>query len=190
VFTCGERIVDAAAELVLYAGGSGHPPWCASRSMQRAAAGRTVPVSQSIPTAALLGLRRNVHAGESSGPEGVRDAIELLGVDRIDSRQCERFETPGWFGGWSIVRFPSASPTSIDARCHPASRRVHDRSPAPRLVAVSTSTPMIRYCWSPALCRRVRVFTCLLAVGLRPSVSGTQFDRSSFANADVKARLI
>jgi adenosine deaminase len=29
-------------------------------------------------------LRRTVHAGESSGPEGVRDAIELLGADRID----------------------------------------------------------------------------------------------------------
>jgi hypothetical protein len=29
-------------------------------------------------------LKRTVHAGESSGPEGVRDAIELLGADRID----------------------------------------------------------------------------------------------------------
>lgn len=28
--------------------------------------------------------RRTVHAGESSGPEGVWDAIELLGADRID----------------------------------------------------------------------------------------------------------
>lgn len=30
------------------------------------------------------GLRRTVHAGESSGPEGVRDALDLLGADRID----------------------------------------------------------------------------------------------------------
>ena len=30
------------------------------------------------------GLRRTVHAGESSGPEGVRDAID--GADRIDHR--------------------------------------------------------------------------------------------------------
>jgi adenosine deaminase len=30
------------------------------------------------------GLRRTVQARESSGPEGVRDAIELLGADRID----------------------------------------------------------------------------------------------------------
>jgi adenosine deaminase len=30
------------------------------------------------------GLRRTAHAGESSGPEGVREAIELLGAERID----------------------------------------------------------------------------------------------------------
>jgi adenosine deaminase len=34
--------------------------------------------------AAGLGLGCTAHAGESSGPEGVRDAIELLGVSRID----------------------------------------------------------------------------------------------------------
>jgi adenosine deaminase len=31
-----------------------------------------------------VGLRRTVHAGESSGPEGVWDAVNLLGADRID----------------------------------------------------------------------------------------------------------
>lgn len=30
------------------------------------------------------GLRRTVHAGESSGPEGVRDALDLLHAERID----------------------------------------------------------------------------------------------------------
>ena len=34
--------------------------------------------------AARIGLGRTAHAGESSGAEGVRDAIELLGVSRID----------------------------------------------------------------------------------------------------------
>ncbi|MCU0261599.1 MAG: adenosine deaminase [Ilumatobacteraceae bacterium] len=34
--------------------------------------------------AGAAGLKRTVHAGESSGPEGVRDAIDLLGADRID----------------------------------------------------------------------------------------------------------
>lgn len=34
--------------------------------------------------AGLAGLKRTVHAGESSGPEGVLDAVHLLGADRID----------------------------------------------------------------------------------------------------------
>ena len=34
--------------------------------------------------AGRAGLRRCAHAGESSGPEGVREAVELLGAERID----------------------------------------------------------------------------------------------------------
>jgi adenosine deaminase len=34
--------------------------------------------------AAAAGFRRTAHAGESSGPEGIRDAIRLLDVERID----------------------------------------------------------------------------------------------------------
>jgi adenosine deaminase len=34
--------------------------------------------------ARAAGLHRTVHAGESSGPEGVRDALDLLGAERID----------------------------------------------------------------------------------------------------------
>jgi adenosine deaminase len=34
--------------------------------------------------AAAAGLRRCAHAGESSGPAGVREAVELLGAERID----------------------------------------------------------------------------------------------------------
>lgn len=34
--------------------------------------------------AARAGFGRTVHAGESSGPEGVRDALDLLGADRLD----------------------------------------------------------------------------------------------------------
>lgn len=50
-----------------------------------AAAGRTGPrFAEAFRRAAAAGLRRTVHAGESSGPEGIRDAIELLGADRID----------------------------------------------------------------------------------------------------------
>lgn len=50
-----------------------------------AAAGRTGPrFADAFRRAAAAGLKRTVHAGESSGPEGVRDAIDLLGADRID----------------------------------------------------------------------------------------------------------
>ena len=50
-----------------------------------ATAGRTGPrFADVFKRAAQDGLRRTVHAGESSGPEGVWDAIDLLGADRID----------------------------------------------------------------------------------------------------------
>jgi adenosine deaminase len=50
-----------------------------------ATAGRTgARFVQAFQRAGEAGLRRTVHAGESSGPEGVWDAVELLGADRID----------------------------------------------------------------------------------------------------------
>jgi adenosine deaminase len=50
-----------------------------------AAAGRTGPrFAETFRKAGAAGFKRTVHAGESSGPEGVRDAVELLGADRID----------------------------------------------------------------------------------------------------------
>lgn len=50
-----------------------------------AAAGRTGPrFAPAYADAARMGLGRTAHAGESSGAEGVRDAIELLGVSRVD----------------------------------------------------------------------------------------------------------
>ncbi len=50
-----------------------------------AAAGRTgARFADAFARAGAAGLRRTVHAGESSGPEGVRDAVLLLGADRID----------------------------------------------------------------------------------------------------------
>jgi adenosine deaminase len=50
-----------------------------------ATAGRTGPrFAEAFRIAADRGLRRAVHAGESSGPEGVRDALDLLSAQRID----------------------------------------------------------------------------------------------------------
>lgn len=50
-----------------------------------AASGRTGHrFAEAFAAAKSAGLHRTVHAGESSGPEGVWDAIELLGAERID----------------------------------------------------------------------------------------------------------
>jgi adenosine deaminase len=77
---------QAAAELVDALVALRHPRVVAlSIDGNEAAAGRTGPrFAEAFRRAGAAGLRRTVHAGESSGPEGVRDAIELLGADRID----------------------------------------------------------------------------------------------------------
>jgi adenosine deaminase len=50
-----------------------------------AAAGRTGPrFAEAFRTAKDRGLHRTVHAGESSGPDGVWDALEFLCAERID----------------------------------------------------------------------------------------------------------
>ncbi len=50
-----------------------------------AVAGRTgARFADAFRRAGEAGFGRTVHAGESSGPEGVRDAIDVLGADRID----------------------------------------------------------------------------------------------------------
>jgi len=77
---------DAAAELVDTLVALRHPRVVAlSIDGNEATAGRTGPrFAAAFRRAGAAGLRRTVHAGESSGPDGVRDAIELLGADRID----------------------------------------------------------------------------------------------------------
>jgi adenosine deaminase len=86
----------AAAELVDLLCTLRHPRVVAlSIDGNEAAAGRTGPrFADAFRRAAAAGLRRTVHAGESSGPEGVRDAIELLGADRID-HGVRAIEDPG-----------------------------------------------------------------------------------------------
>lgn len=77
---------DEAAGLIDALTGWRHPRIVAlSIDGNEAAAGRTGPrFAEAFARAGKAGLKRTVHAGESSGPEGVRDAIELLGADRID----------------------------------------------------------------------------------------------------------
>jgi adenosine deaminase len=77
---------DAATELVETLALMRHPRVVAlSVDGNEATAGRTGPkFADAFRRASAAGLRRTVHAGESSGPEGVWDAVELLGADRID----------------------------------------------------------------------------------------------------------
>ncbi|MGR4871115.1 adenosine deaminase [Variovorax sp. LARHSF232] len=86
----------AAAELVDALVALRHPRVVAlSIDGNEAAAGRTSSrFAEAFRRAGAAGLRRTVHAGESSGPEGVRDAIELLGADRID-HGVRAIEDPG-----------------------------------------------------------------------------------------------
>ena len=81
-----KQSADAAVELVEGLIAQRHPRVVAlSIDGDEANAGRTGPrFAEAFRRAGAHGLKRTVHAGESSGPQGVRDAIELLGADRID----------------------------------------------------------------------------------------------------------
>jgi adenosine deaminase len=77
---------DEAIELVDALRALRHPRVVAlSVDGNEATAGRTSPrFAEAFRRAGADGLRRTVHAGESSGPEGVWDAVNVLGADRID----------------------------------------------------------------------------------------------------------
>ena len=80
------QTADEATELVGLLAGWRHPRVVAlSVDGNEATAGRTGPrFADAFRRAGEAGLKRTVHAGESSGAEGVRDAVELLQADRID----------------------------------------------------------------------------------------------------------
>jgi adenosine deaminase len=75
-----------ALELVDWIEHKRHPRIVAlSIDGNEAAAGRTGPrFAEAFQKAADAGIHRTVHAGESSGPEGIRDALQFLRAERID----------------------------------------------------------------------------------------------------------
>lgn len=81
-----QQSAEEAMELVEMLGRLRHPRVVAlSVDGDEAAAGRTgARFADAFRRAGEFGLRRTVHAGESSGPEGVWDAVDRLGADRID----------------------------------------------------------------------------------------------------------
>jgi adenosine deaminase len=81
-----QQSASEALELVDWLLERRHPRLVAlSIDGNEAAAGRTGPrFAEAFTRAKDQGLHRTVHAGESSGPEGVRDALDCLHAERID----------------------------------------------------------------------------------------------------------
>ncbi|RZL93993.1 MAG: adenosine deaminase [Variovorax sp.] len=181
---------DAAAELVDTLVALQHPRVVAlSIDGNEAAAGRTGPrFAEAFRRAGAAGLRRTVHAGESSGPEGVRDAIELLGADRID-HGVRAVEDPELVGLLVDRQIPlGICPTSNLTLGVYRSMEDH---PIDRLrrsgVSINTDDPVLlgaSLVGEYALCSKAFAWS---DDDLR-SLAGNSID-ASFANADVKARL-
>jgi adenosine deaminase len=183
----------AAAELVDALVALRHPRVVAlSIDGNEAAAGRTGPrFAEAFRRAGAAGLRRTVHAGESSGPEGVRDAIELLGADRID-HGVRAIEDPELVGLLVDRQIPlGICPTSnLTLGVYPS---IGDH-PIDRLrragvaVSINTDDPVLlgaSLVGEYALCSKAFGWS---DVELR-AVARHSID-ASFANVDVKARLL
>jgi len=183
----------AAAELVDTLVALRHPRVVAlSIDGNEAAAGRTGPrFAEAFRRAGAAGIRRTVHAGESSGPEGVRDAIELLGADRID-HGVRAIEDPGLVELLVDRQIPlGICPTSnLTLGVYPS---IEDH-PIDRLrragvaVSINTDDPVLL---GASLVSEYAL--CSKAFGwsdddLR-ALARTSIE-ASFANTDVKARLI
>lgn len=184
---------DAAAELVDTLVALRHPRVVAlSIDGNEAAAGRTGPrFADAFRRAGAAGLRRTVHAGESSGPEGVRDAITLLGADRID-HGVRAIEDPELVALLVDRQIPlGICPTSnlklgVYARIedHPIDRLRR----AGVAVSINTDDPVLlgaSLVDEYALCAKVFGWSD----GDLRALARNSVD-ASFANAEVKARLI
>ena len=183
---------DAAAELVDTLVALRHPRVVAlSIDGNEAAAGRTGPrFAQAFRRAGAAGLRRTVHAGESSGPEGVRDAIELLGADRID-HGVRAIEDPDLVALLVDRQIPlGVCPTSnlklgvyACIEDHPIDRLRR----AGVAVSINTDDPVLlgaSLVGEYALCSQAFGWS----EGDLRALARNSID-ASFANADVKARL-
>ena len=184
---------DAAIELVDTLTGLRHPRVVAlSVDGNEATAGRTGPrFAEAFRRAGSAGLRRTVHAGESSGPEGVWDAVDLLGADRID-HGVRAIEDP------ALVRM--LADRCIPLGICPTSNLVLgvypsiEQHPIERLraagvrVSVNTDDPALlgaSLVGEYALCRQAFGWTDVVT----KAVARTSID-ASFANDDIKAGLL
>lgn len=184
---------DAAAELVDTLVALRHPRVVAlSVDGNEATAGRTGPrFADAFKRAGAAGLQRTVHAGESSGPEGVWDAIELLGANRID-HGVRAIEDPALVAMLAERGIPlGVCPTSnLSLGVYP-SMDVH---PIERLraagvrVSVNTDDPVLlgaSLVGEYALCAGAFGWSD----GVLRAVARTSIE-ASFANADTKQKLL
>jgi adenosine deaminase len=183
---------DAAAELVDTLVALRHPRVVAlSIDGNEATAGRTGPrFAEAFRRAGAAGLHRTVHAGESSGPEGVRDAIELLGADRID-HGVRAIEDPGLVRLLVERQIPlGICPTSNLALGVYASIEDHPIDRLRRagvLVSINTDDPVLlgaSLVGEYALCSKAFGWSD----GDLRAMARNSID-ASFANSDVKQRL-
>ena len=183
---------DAAVELVNTLSALRHPRVVAlSVDGNEATAGRTGPrFADAFRRAGDAGLRRTVHAGESSGPQGVWDAVTLLGADRIDhgvraieddalvAMLAERKIPLGICPTSNLVLgvYPSVQEHPIE-RLRLAGVRVSVNTDDPALLGTSLIDEY-------SLCRRVFGWTDEVT----KAVARTSIE-ASYANATVKANL-
>lgn len=184
---------DAATELVEALHAMRHPRVVAlSVDGNEATAGRTGPrFADAFRRAGNVGLRRTVHAGESSGPEGVWDAVNLLGADRID-HGVRAIEDAALVNMLAERQIPlGICPTSnLVLRVYP-SIQAHpiEKLRAARVrVSVNTDDPTLlgaSLVGEYALCRHTFGWTDEIT----KSIAQTSIE-ASFASADVKTQLL
>ena len=184
---------DAAVELVDTLTTMRHPRVVAlSVDGNEATAGRTGPrFAEAFRKACNAGLRRTVHAGESSGPEGVWDAVNLLGADRID-HGVRAIDDPALVQMLADRQIPlGVCPTSnVVLGVYPSI----DANPIERLrqagvrVSVNTDDPALlgaSLVGEYALCRQAFGWTDEVT----RAVARTSIE-ASFASEDVKGELL
>lgn len=184
---------DAATELVELLTTLRHPRVVAlSVDGNEAAAGRTGPrFAGAFKRAGAAGLGRTVHAGESSGPEGVWDAVQLLGADRID-HGVRAIEDPALVALLAERQIPlGICPTSnLVLRVYPdiASHPIERLRQAGVPVSVNTDDPALL---GASLVGEYQL--CTQAFGwsedVQRQVARTSIE-ASFAPADTKAKLL
>ncbi len=184
---------DAAIELVSSLVSLRYPRVVAlSVDGNEATAGRTGPrFAEAFRRAGDAGLRRTVHAGESSGPEGVWDAIDLLGADRID-HGVRAIEDASLLATLAERAIPlGICPTSnIALGVYPSIQEhpIERLRAAGVLVSVNTDDPALL---STSLVREYQL--CRSTFGwsdeITKAVARTSIE-SSFATDDVKSKLL